>query len=175
MSTTLFEQHRFFFFIPGAVLLCVTLSRNSSNDTGNLPICHNLYHSAMNVLDEHELLNYNVLGYYRSLEEQTDPTLLKELNFELICADLHLLPHPIYEEYRLKKIDVQQFIEKYTEFVRSWAEASLISCFRKDRTEEERTKIIEKFWDQFRNGIQLQGVEQFKQNPYRSYIVLRKL
>jgi hypothetical protein len=128
----------------------------------------------MAVLDQDEVLNYNIMGYYPSLEEQTDPILLKELNLELICADLHLLQHPIYEDYRLKNIGFKEFIEKYTEFVRSWAESSLIICFRKDRTEEERTKIIEKFWNEFRNGIQLQGAEVFKQSPYRSYIVLRK-
>jgi hypothetical protein len=129
----------------------------------------------MTVLDEHELLNYNIQDYYRSLEEQTDPILLKELKFELICADLHLLQNSIYEDYRLKNISFEEFVEKYTEFVRSWSESSLISCFKQDRTEEERTKIIEEFWNAFRNGIRLQGAEKFKQFPYESYIVLRKV
>jgi hypothetical protein len=162
------------FLLSGAVLLCVTLSRDNSDNTGNLPIYHNLYQSAMTVLDKDELLNFNVVGYYRSLEEQTDPILLKEFNLEVICADLHLLEHPIYEDYRLKNIDFQEFIEKYTEFVRSWSESSLISCFREDRTDNERMKIIEQFWTEFRNRIQLQGAETYKHNPYRAFIVLRK-
>ena len=65
----------------------------------------------MTVLDQDELLNYNILVYFPSLEEQTDPLLLKELNLELICADLHLLEHPIYEDYRLQNIDFKEFIE----------------------------------------------------------------
>ncbi|CAF2872675.1 unnamed protein product [Rotaria sp. Silwood2] len=170
----LFLQHRSNELKKGAILVCVTLSRDSSNDTGNLPIYHSLYRSAKTVLADDELLNYNIQDYYRSLEEQTDPALLSELNFELICADLYLLQHPIYEDYCLKNIDFQEFIEKYTEFVRSWSESTLISCLRKDRTEEEQTKIIENFWNEFRNEIQHQGAENFKKNPYRSYIVLRK-
>ncbi|CAF1087483.1 unnamed protein product [Adineta steineri] len=171
----LFLQHRSSELKEGAVLVSVTLSRNSSNDTGNLPIYHNLYRSAITVLDQDELLNYNILVYYRSLEEQTDPNLLKELSFELICADLHLLPHPIYEEYHSKSIDFEEFIEKYTQCIRSWSESSLLRCLRKDRTKEEQMKINEEFWNEFRNGIRLQGAEPFKHNPYRSYIVLRKL
>ncbi|CAF0736545.1 unnamed protein product [Rotaria sordida] len=171
----IFLQHRSNELKKGAVLLCVTLSRDNSNNTGNLPTYDNLYQSATAVLDEDELLNYNIQGYYRSLEEQTDPILLSELNFELIYADLYLLQHPIYENYRLKNIDFKEFIEKFTEFVRSWAEMSLINCLRKDRTEEERTKIIEDFWNEFRNGMQLRGAEHFNKNPYRSYIILRKL
>jgi hypothetical protein len=108
------------------------------------------------------------------LDEQTDPILLKELNLELICADLCLLEHPIYEDYRLKKIDFNESVEKFTEFVRSWSESSLISCLRQDRTEDERMKIIEQFWIEFRNQIQFQGAETYKHNPYRSFIVLRK-
>ena len=108
------------------------------------------------------------------MEEQTDSALLSELNLEIICAELHLLQHPIYEDYRLKNIDFSEFIEKFTEFVRGWSESSLISCLRQDRTEDERTKIIEEFWKEFRNGMRLQGAESFKHNPYRSYIVLRK-
>lgn len=153
----------------------MALSRDSSNDTGNLPTYHNLYQSAMTVLEEDELLNYNIQDYYRNLEEQTDPILLKKLDFELICADLHLLQHPIYEDYRLKNIDFKEFIHKYTEFVRSWTESSLLCCLRKNRTKEERTKIIEDFWNEFRNGMQRRGAEYFSKNPFRSFIVLRKL
>jgi hypothetical protein len=98
----------------------MTLSHDCSNDTDNLPTYHKLYQSAMNVLDEDELLNYNIEGYHRCLEEQKNPILLKELNFQLICADLHLLQHPIYEDYHSKNIHFKEFIEKYTEFVCSW-------------------------------------------------------
>ncbi|CAF4129135.1 unnamed protein product [Adineta steineri] len=171
----LFLQHRSNELKKGAVLVCVNLSRIDVNDTGILPIFHNLYRSAITVLDEDELLNYNIQEYFRSLEEQTDPSLLKELSFELICADLHLLENPIYQDYYQKNINLEEFIEKYTEFVRSWSESSLISCLRKDRTQEEQMKISEKFWNEFRNGIRLQGAELFENNLYRSYIVLRKL
>ncbi|CAF1137947.1 unnamed protein product [Adineta steineri] len=171
----LFLQHRSIELKRGAVLVCVNLSRNNINETGYLGTEHNLYRSAITVLDQDELLNYNILVYYRSLEEQTDPTLLKELNFELICADLHLLENLIYEDYHQKNIDFDEFIEKYTESVLSWSESSFTSCLRKDRTKEEQMKISEEFWNEFRNGVRLQGAEPFKHNPYQSYVVLRKL
>ncbi|CAF1137909.1 unnamed protein product [Adineta steineri] len=164
----LFLQHRSNELKKGAVLACVNPSRIDVNDTGILPIFHTLYRSAVTVLDEDELLNYNILVYYRSLEQETDPTLLKELNLELICADLHLLENPIYQDYYQKNINLEEFIEKYTEFVRSWSESSLLRCLREDRTKEEQIKISEEFWNEFRNGVRLQGAEPFKHNPYQS-------
>ncbi|CAF1551069.1 unnamed protein product, partial [Adineta ricciae] len=90
----------------GGMFLSVTLSRNHLNDTGNLPIYHNLYRSAKAVLsDEDELLNFNIQGYYRSIDEQTDPDLLKELNLELICADI---------TYKNSKIIFFIYNEKFT-------------------------------------------------------------
>ncbi|CAF4519021.1 unnamed protein product [Rotaria sp. Silwood2] len=171
----LFLQHRSNELKKGAILVSVNLSRDSSNDTANRPLYHNLYRSAMSVLDEDELLNFNILHYYHSLEELTDPILLKEVNFEVICADLRSLPQPLYEDYCSKIIDFKLFVEKFTEFVRSWSELSLISCLRKDRTEKERLKIIEDFWNEYRNGMQVQGAEHFQNNPNQSYVILRKL
>ena len=136
---------------------------------------HNLYKSASAVLDEDELFSYNIQTYSRSLKEQIDPLLLKELNFKVLCADLHLLEHPIYEDYCLKKITFEEFIQKYTEFVRSWSESSLLSALRKDRSTTEQEKIVDDFWNEFRNGIRVQGAEQFKHSLYRTYIVLQKV
>ncbi|CAF4075856.1 unnamed protein product, partial [Adineta steineri] len=158
------------------VLLCVGPAYVEGHS--NTVLHQNLYNAAVSVLNSEEVLNFNSSTYLRTLEELIDKNTLEQTNFEVIGADItENQQPPFYIDFKQGKITLNEYGIKYTGFVRSWSETSLINALDINRDEENKVKIIEelykKFEKQFKTIESLKLMESYRTNSH--FIILRKI
>ncbi|CAF0790230.1 unnamed protein product [Adineta steineri] len=160
----------------GGVLLCVGPAYVEGHS--NTVLHQNLYNAAVSVLNSEEVLNFNSSTYLRTLEELIDKNTLEQTNFEVIGADItENQQPPFYIDFKQGKITLNEYGIKYTGFVRSWSETSLINALDINRDEENKVKIIEELYKKFEKQIKtiesLKLMESYRTNSH--FIILRKI
>ncbi|CAF3892277.1 unnamed protein product [Adineta steineri] len=157
------------------VLLCIGPVHTKRQGTRHS--YHNLYCSVLDILTSDEVLNFNLVAYHRTLDELTDESTLKETNFEVIVADTMVMEQSIYANYKQGNISLDEYGKKYTEFVRSWSEASLNSALDTSREEKEKAKIIEEVYAEFERRTKsnegLKLMELYSNHVH--YVILRRM
>jgi len=163
------------FFLLGGVLLCVGPAH--VEDQHNVFLHQNVYNSVVAVLNSEEVLNFNSGTYLRTLDELTDENILKETNFELITNDLIESEQTLYVDFKQGKITLDEFGKKFTGFVRSWSEATLISALDANRDEEDKGRIIEQVYSELKRRVKsIEGLKLMELNrSYSHFVILRKI
>ena len=136
-----------------------------------------MYNSVVAILNSEEVSNFNSGTYLRTLDELTDENILKETNFEVITSDLIESEQSLYVDFEQGKITVDEFGKKFTGFVRSWSEASLISALDANRDEEEKRKIIEEVYSELERRVKsVESLKLMQLNRTNShFVILRKI
>lgn len=172
----LFLQNRSKEIKKGGVLLCVGPAYVEG--LRNVHLHQNLYNSVMAILSSEEVLTFNSNTYLRTLNELTDKNTLKETNFEVIAADViendQLL---FYVDFKDGKITLDEFGRKFTGFVRSWSEASVINALDSKRNKEDKAKVIEEVYNELERQVKsiesLKLMEMNRTNTH--FVVLKKI
>jgi hypothetical protein len=168
-------EYAYILSILGGILLCIGPVYTKRPSTSHS--YQNLYRSVLDILTSDEVLNFNLIAYHRTLDELTDESVLKETNFEVIVADEMETEQPIYANYKQGKISLNEYGKKYTEFVRSWSEATLNSALDTKRDEKEKAKIIDEVYNEFERRTKsnegLKLMELYRNHVH--YVILRKI